>query len=419
MELIATLGSNPLPVVVTALQLRPLRLHLICTTRVEPLAERVRSLVETKGIGRGEVLTLSEPAQLSSEQLEAELKRSTIPWEECDLDYTGGTKLIAAEVRAWWRQKNPTGTAIYLSEGGHLIFSPAQGGIGSLRVSVSLSFEELAGLHFEHGLACGDEHKESPHREIAQRILKFVCRDEPEGRDGFSEWMKLLPPVRLSSCEHNGVTYQNADGMLAKNCGSGGPLVRHDLTAMFNTIGVAGTTLDEAVEKLSNGEREKSKRRLATLKWLEGEWLEVALAKRLVDTGLFDEVRQNVHRKDGSSQGDAFQADIVAVKGHRAYLFTCTTIDKASQCKHKLFEAFQRVVRIGGEYSRVVLVSLMERPEDVLKAIREDGWAGYDQARSFGLPHLCGKSAASTLNPDGKPGPAQTLDDALRGWVNA
>lgn len=309
MELIATLGSNPLPVVVTALQLRPPRLHLICTTQVEPLAERVRGLVETKGIGRGEVLTLSDPAQLSSEQLEAELRASTIPWGVCDLDYTGGTKLIAAEVRAWWRRKNPVGTAIYLSEGGHLIFSPARDGFGSARVSVSLSFKELAELHFKYGLACGDEHNKSPHREIAQHILDFVCRKEPEGREGFSEWTRLLPPVRLPSFEHNGVTYQNADGMLTKNCGSGGPLVRHDLTAMFNTIGVAGTTLDDA--------------------------------------------------------------------------------------------------------------SLMKQPEDVLKAIREDGWAGYDQARSFGLPHLRGASAASTLNLDGKPGPSQTLDDALRGWVNA
>jgi hypothetical protein len=153
-------------------------------------------------------------------------------------------------------------------------------------------------------------------------------------------------------------------------------------------------------------------------KWLEGGWLEIAFARLLQETKLFDEVHQDIKLKqDGKAQGDNFQIDVVGIKDHRAYLFTCTTIDRGSQCKHKLFEGAHRAARLGGEYARVALVSLMERPYEVIHYVREDGWEGYDQFRSFGLPHLKGDQAPTSMDIAGKAGSSQSLHDALAAWI--
>jgi hypothetical protein len=52
--------------------------------------------------------------------------------------------------------------------------------------------------------------------------------------------------------------------------------------------------------------------------------------------------------------------------------------------------------------------------------VREDGWQGYDQFRSFGLPHLePGGEAATFVDASGKEGPSQSLREALEVWIDA
>lgn len=424
-ELIATVGSNPLPVVVSALTRKATRLHLVMTPQVEPLGERIWSLLEANErakegkhtAARGQRVILSDDASSDVTQLRADLSQSSLPWSTADLDYTGGTKLVATEVHAYWRKQNPAGKSSYLTERGKLVWGlpPGKPGAPWSPPEASLSFSELSRLHFERPLRSGDRHRIEQLGEAADRILAHV-RSE-----GFSGWKKLLPDFRPSEIEKDGLIYKEANALLAKNVRDPEPSAVPPIKSLLplsppalEIIGL-GSTIDEVAQTIGASGAKKEKR-IEVLKWLEGGWLELAATRLLERTQLFDEVHQDI-KQDGKASGDNFQVDVVAVKGHRAYLFTCTTMDSAAQCKHKLFEGVHRAARLGGEYARVALVSLMPRPEEVIQNVREDGWEGYDQFRSFGLPHLCEGTAPTFVDAHGQAGPSQTWTDALTAWL--
>jgi hypothetical protein len=178
-----------------------------------------------------------------------------------------------------------------------------------------------------------------------------------------------------------------------------------------------GTSLDDLAQQLGKSSSAKRKRK-DTSTWLWGDWLEVWLDGYLSDLRdaqgalLFDEVHQDVEvEKAGKGH---FQADVVAVRGHRAYLFSCTTNSKG-MVKSKLFEAKQRVVKLGGEHARVALVSMHDKPLEILKEAVEDGWTGYDEDRVFGRDHVLGKAAPVTLGAS-RP---RTMAEALQDWVTS
>ncbi|PJB45021.1 MAG: hypothetical protein CO108_08000 [Deltaproteobacteria bacterium CG_4_9_14_3_um_filter_63_12] len=416
-ELIATVGSNPLPIVVSALTRRAPRLHLVVTPEVEGLAERIWSLLETPTEGRahvarGERLVLSANAAMDVPRLCSELGDSPIPWARADLDYTGGTKMMAAEVRAFWRSQNSTGATSYLSEKGRLIWGRPPGVVGApwSPPEAKLTFNELASLHFERPLTPSDKHQSGTLGPAADRILSFL-RD-----DGFPAWRDSLPPFRPMVIKNDGLTYTGASALSARNLGDDQPLMKFDVSKALNVAGL-GRSIDDVAKAIGANGTIKEKR-LKALGWLEGDWLEIAFARLLQQSRLFDEVHQDVHQS-GTASGDEFQVDVVAVKGHRAYLFSCTTDHTPSLCKSKLFEAAHRAGRLGGEYARVALVSLMDKPHAVITNVREDGWHGYDQFRSFGLPHLKDEAGATSVDAGGQEGPSESLHEALKAWVDA
>lgn len=421
-ELIATLGSNPLPIVVSALTRKATKLHLVMTEQVEPLGERIWKLLADPERGkagkhvvaRGERVVVADDAASNVARLRSELSQSNLPWASADLDYTGGTKLMSTEVRAWWREQNSTGTSSYLTEKGRLVWGrpPEDPGSAWSPAEASLSFQELAQLHFEHPLKAGGSLENEPLGAAADRILGHVRKS------GFAEWMKLLPNFRPSAVEKDGIVYQEANALrCSKNFADDAPLMQSVPSEALRIVDL-GASIDEVAGAIQASGTKKGKR-VDTLKWLEGDWLEIAFARLLQHTELFDEVHQDV-KQEGPAKGDDFQVDVVGVKGHRAYLFTCTTMNRAADCKHKLFEGAHRAARLGGEYARVALVSLMPQPHEVIRRVREDGWEGYDQFRSFGLPHLQqGGQAATFVDAKGEEGPSQSLHDALKAWLEA
>lgn len=421
-NLIATLGSNPLPVVVSAIHHQAETLHLVVTPQVEKFAHRIFQLLQSIGINKGMMVVLQHEDQRDILKFRSALQHSKIPWSSANLDYTGGTKLISAEVRAWWRENNHTGTSSYLAEDGHFIYERPIGISGTANTPVNsnlkLSFEQLAELHFQFPLACGNAHHLPSQQEPAKKLMEFVKNS------GYEAWRALLPPFRLKDIVFDmggkKLRILEANALHKKNLGDDALLATWDMSKALETIGLHGQAVDDAVSALGLGGEETCERkreREKALKWLEGEWLEVEFARRLQETKLFDDVKQDIKREGSISGGDKFQADIVAVKGYRAYLFSCTTMDRASECKHKLFEATHRASRIGGEYARAAVVSLMVEPHQIIQTVREDGWQGYDLYRSFGLPHLTGNKASTSITKDGTEGKQQTLEEALKQWL--
>lgn len=105
---------------------------------------------------------------------------------------------------------------------------------------------------------------------------------------------------------------------------------------------------------------------------------------------LFDEVHQDVRVND--KQGEAFQADVLAVRGYTAYLFSCTASHTSQAVKDKLFEAVVCSAELGGDLARAAVVSLSSNPENAMRLMRmgasEDRSIAASNFRSFGLDHV-------------------------------
>lgn len=431
-DLVLTLGSNPLPVVIAALHLHAreaeLRVHVIHTRDVATMKDRVFELLLRRGVTRGSAIEVHHHDAVAIREM------LTRHWDQLGpspaLGYAGGTKQMAAQVYAHWRARCPEGRAFYLSENGRMCFDAG----GDERVDVKLTLEELLQLHFDKATPKigSNALAFSPRLAVANRIQAYVREN------GFKAWKEIFPPIyvskRLMPFCHDGacldwqrasteenpaaglylVSWHAADD---KNFADGGPFVGHDWSRVAKVAGCSGSSLDDLVKLLQTTGSPKRKRKDAAT-WLWGDWLEVWLAGQLLKlrdpkgSPLYSEVHQDIEVKGGPGRAD-FQADVVAVHGHRVVLFSCTTDEDKSMVKSKLFEAKQRVARLGGEYAHVVMVSLHDDPMAVLKEAEEDGWTGYGEVRAFGLSHVLGKEAQ--VMPSDKR--LWTMDDALRNWA--
>jgi hypothetical protein len=159
--------------------------------------------------------------------------------------------------------------------------------------------------------------------------------------------------------------------------------------------------------------------------WLYSLWLEVWVREQLTSfvhegRSLFDEVHANyelpVDRTD-TREAD-FELDVIGVRGHRVFYFSCTVDSKKPLVKSKMFEAIHRAERIGGELARACVVSLHQNPTDVLRTIhQEEIWEGLDRYRLFGLDHVIAKSAACGIDEKGQPGSKLSFEEGVRRWV--
>lgn len=106
------------------------------------------------------------------------------------------------------------------------------------------------------------------------------------------------------------------------------------------------------------------------IRLLDGVWLEEAVLKALDDIKIggekyFDELRSNMEaRLDGNT---FFEVDVLARRGCQVCLFSCTTDDTKEICKKKAFEAYMRSQQLGGEHARFCLVCMIEGKEDLDK----------------------------------------------------
>ena len=399
--LIVTVGSSPLPVVVSILYLQPDIVHLVHTPDVSRVVDRICDHLRHKLPSC--VCKLVEIREhRSAARIRARLEG--VLSDDCagsSLNYTGGTKLMAVHTHAFWRENGGQArNASYLSADGRLYFDDP--GIDPIREMhlPHLRLDELCSLHFgktphkKH-----DGHEDPIRRELAARIRDFVCRH------GYEKYRDLLNPIHHGATVHLEPLFQ---GMEVK-----GLNVNAIDLARFSEWFV-GKDYERMVPK------EKRKAQDDSRTWLSGGWLEVWFADQLAlatthdDQTLFDEVHQDVVV---GQDPDKFQMDVVAVRGYRAFLFSCT-VDHAPQLvKSKLFEAANRTDRIGGEHARAAMVCLHEHPHEVLQTVQEEHWPGYDTLRLFGAPHAKGGAAPCRVATGGDRARDVSLLEGIRQWV--
>ena len=82
------------------------------------------------------------------------------------------------------------------------------------------------------------------------------------------------------------------------------------------------------------------------------------------------------------------QLDVVAMRGARVFLFSCTVDSTKSLVKSKLMESRMRAEQLGGDLARYAVVSFSKTPDSILREVQADGFAGYNDAQVFGLTHF-------------------------------
>ena len=102
--LIATVGSNPLPVIVSIRTLKPNRLWLLYTDDVQEVTNRISNHLKGK-LPNCNISPLEIKDHQKAKSIHAILGEITEDWPNTSLNYTGGTKLMAVHVHSFWKEK--------------------------------------------------------------------------------------------------------------------------------------------------------------------------------------------------------------------------------------------------------------------------------------------------------------------------
>ncbi|MBK8184410.1 MAG: hypothetical protein IPK63_16665 [Candidatus Competibacteraceae bacterium] len=362
--LIATVGSNPLPVIVSIRTLKPNRLWLLYTDDVQEVTNRISNHLKGK-LPNCNISPLEIKDHQKAKSIHAILGEITEDWPNTSLNYTGGTKLMAVHVHSFWKEKGGRSeNASYLGSDGRLYFD--DGMIREEKDLPSLSLDEQCLLHIgKIPHARGNHHCELEYVELAEKIYQAGCR---------ISWGKYKQMVDKANKDKN---FADVYGEIK--------------------LGL------ENIPDFCNS------------KFLQGDWLEIWLAHQLkqieIDgTPLFDNIEQHVK----VDQDPDFEMDMVATRGYRVFVFSCAAQSRDRDVKEKFFEVVNRAARIGGEHARAAVVCLHENPQTVLRTVQAEHWPGYDTLRLFGQAHIKGEKAPCQVGEQVRP---VTLLAGIREWV--
>ncbi len=375
--LLATVGSSPLPVVVAVRHLQPERLMLLYTDPVHRVADRIAEHLRRKlprcTLSLFEIRHHRTASGIREHLQEAppDWPQGPNDWAETGLAYTGGTKPMAVHVHAYWRELGGRPEhGCYLAPDGRLYFDDGRDVPES--DLPALCFEDQCRLHLGEGpISIANAHHDPGNKALAIAVRAQVAAQ------GWRHYRDALKPCR------NG-----------------------DTAGTARILGVDPGCIDGQ----SNA-----------TKFLEGDWLEVWLAAELAEVRehgdpLFDEVLQSVR----AERSKDFELDVVAIRGFRVFVFSCTAKSSDKEIKLKFFEALHRAARIGGEHARAALVCLHEHPPEVLQTVQAEAWPAYDTMRLFGSDQVAGRAGVCYLTSSTRgrePGPAMSFEAAIKDWV--
>lgn len=357
--LILIVGSNPLPNYLSACALHPRRIALVHTKETTEAKDRLKR--ELAG-ALGESVTIDD--HLVEDATSATAVRRVIETilqdsdaSSVSLNYTGGTKVMAAHARmAFLKAGGKEKHASYLDEGGaeHQPRLRCDNGDDkplSVYSNVSLTLKTVLGLH-------GITHMPrtpkipAPTIEDAREILCKVLGDvslaaalycERERLEEFSNPSKaILEPFRAD---------------------------RYGLS-----LSLPEFPAQAQLEELANTKEKKSWFK-QWYSFVGGEWLEEwvgAQISRLASQLSIDpdkDVTVGLDAKRGDKPAQ-LEVDIAVIRGCRSYFISCTTDTTKHICKSKLFEIAVRSRQLGGDLARAALICLADR--NVIDELRKE-----------------------------------------------
>lgn len=385
--LILLVGSNPLPNYLSACTLQPNQIILIYSAETIEAMQRLKLALSNVCEN-----WVSREIRVDDATCSTDVKRAVDDALKCVangdawLNYTGGTKVMAAHARMAFKEMNGlNANASYLDEGGptqapRLRFddgtSKALAGCGS----VPLTLETILGLH---GICYTHRTPKDPAPTTldAKAILDAVLANVSLASQLYDERKRLA--------ELKTPTKAEPEPFVPKE---------HGLTLSLSQLPINAQMNRKAFEQWYS--------------FIGGEWLEVWLGQAINDLGLTPclDIVVGVNAQRGDKKAN-LEVDIAVVRGHRSYFISCTTDTTKHICKSKLFEVAVRSRQLGGDLARAALVCLAN--DNDVCALQQDineVWGATNTTKVFGLSDL--------MTWSGHHGSSANTND-LREWLES
>ena len=400
-QLVLLVGSNPVPNYLTACALRPRRVALVYTEETKDAKDRLR-----RELARA--LQLSEDAFhepfVADATCATTVRRIVDPLlqhEDQDvlLNYTGGTKVMAAHARLVFYEANGKPEhASYLDEGGkdrsskehqpRLRFDDGNAKPLSDYPEIPLTLATVLALH-------GITHK--------PRDARTPAPTTDDGRELLCKVLADPPLAAALYCER-----ERLQELGNPNKATSEPF-RADRYGL--TLSLPEFPTSEQLGQIGKAAEKKSWFR----QWygfIGGEWLEEWLGAQIRALGLAPttEITVGVNAYRGEKQAQ-LEVDVAVVRGQRSYFVSCTTDTGKHICKSKLFEVAVRSRQLGGDLARAALVCLAnDQTVSALQADVNDVWGASNTTKVFGLSDVRAWSDC-----DGK----QRNHHSLKAWLES
>lgn len=372
--LMLIVGSNPLPNYVAAMLLAKdnARLVLIHTDKTEGFAHRIYDLVKAKrpGLRNPAFVEICEANRSRiidalNDQLTPLIKER--PNDVIGLNYTGGTKAMAAHTFDWVKNNVKAPVFSYLDSRTFQMFIDKKDDKVSSKAfpaleSVKVSIPELMQLHddFEY-------------QKINDNIKKYP--QFADASEDMFEFMKDNHEIWRLWCNKN---LKRTDGRFI----SDGALKKAILPEGYMRKPFQFLSVGDEVTKLADAAKECDTDAKKLAGWLDGKWLEDYVLKCVTEIaeecGITDYCR-NIDVNEPKN----FEFDVAFMKGYQIFGLSCTTSDDKGLCKSKLFEAYIRTHQMGGDEARTALVCFY-KDSLVLQNELEKQWEAKNKIKIFG-----------------------------------
>jgi len=348
--LVQIVGGSPLPVLVTAATLQPSHVILIHSKESELNARQLKALYDR--------LNYKTELRLINDPNDATECRSIIKPDltKCKLDYTGGTKVMSANIRAtWMKYGGPDSQALYLDDSRRMIrFDDGS----EQEIDIQLPLNSLLAVHGLKNVSVHEQIDGGPTESDSVVLVKYY---------------------------------------LSGNFGKRLLQLKKKTTKKIFTPEKVGLSLSlDSIPPKYNKPAQGQWNQFFGSIWLEIWMGHLVKQTRLVQpnyvfTGVLVEKRN----------GTTFEIDVASVQGHRAHIISCSTWTITgkepkrerdeiwNRIRDKLFEVMLRSKQFGGlMVRRALVIPVNEERVAHLEAMASELMNVPNQLKVFGLKDM-------------------------------
>jgi hypothetical protein len=406
-------GSNPLPVYVAAMALKPQKVILLGTKDVEPITNCLKTcLLKELNLNDEDMFTAKCNSADSVDIREKTIKQlSRQPDKNIWLFYTAGTKAMAVHSHEAWKdyvKESHLHWAAYLSSDSpglwfDTIPIPFPLYLNEQYSVPEPSLDEIFSIHQIKKVNSMTPYKDfylnDRYIYLSEKIHNYVTNQSNNKR--MIKYLELLPPtyvdkISIKFSDHDLKAGGDISFLQNTNFADNSLHTKFSISTWVKSMDI---DIDHPIETIDNiGEwlekdskpstsDKRKKWRADALKWLATEWLETWVARSLADSKLFRDVHEGFEYRVQSSSDTKAEIDVCGMRGHTPFIFSCTVDDSSRLGKHKLFEVRLRANQLGGEHARAAVVCLSDTPRRIEEELKQ-GWPGYGTIKVFGLEDI-------------------------------